>query len=57
MAALGGARLSDTATALKFGLGSSFQNNLMSCVVKWGWSLDGCARWRKVTVTVTIKLS
>ena len=22
-----------------------------------GWGLDGCARWRKVTVTVTIQLN
>ena len=28
---------------------SSFQNNL-KCLVKFGWGLAGCARWRKVTV-------
>ena len=38
-------------------LGSIFLKNLNSLGIKLGWGLDGCARWRKVTVTVTIKLS
>ena len=37
-------------------LWSNFQRNLMSCGVKFSWGFDGCARWREVTVTVTIKL-
>ena len=32
--------------------GSNFQRNLMSWGIKFGWGLDGCARWRKVTVAV-----
>ena len=35
----------------------TFQNNLMSWGLKWDGVLDGCARWRKVTVTVTIKVN
>ena len=41
----------------KIELGSNFQNSLMSCVVKFGWGLDGCPRRRKVTVTVTLQLT
>ena len=26
--------------------------NLQSLGIKWSWGLDGCARWRKVTITV-----
>ena len=37
----------------KICLGFSFQNNLQS-LVKFGWGLDGCARWRKDTVTVAV---
>ena len=40
----------------KIELGSNFQNKLRSCGVHEGWGLDGCARWRKVTVTVAIAL-
>ena len=29
----------------------------MSWAMKLGWGLDGCARWRKVTIPVTIKLN
>ena len=38
-------------------LGSNFQKNLTSWVLTLGWGLDGCARWRKVTIAVTIKLN
>ena len=39
-------------------LGSSFQKHcLNNWGVKWSWGLDGCARWRKFTITVTIKLN
>ena len=34
---------------------SKFQKNLRSWGVTLGWGLDGCARWRNVFVTVTIK--
>ena len=40
----------------KIELGSNVQNNLMSWGIKLGWGLDGCARWRKVTITVAEKL-
>ena len=40
----------------KMELVSNFQNNLKSCIVQLGWGVDGCVRWRKVTVTVTIKM-
>ena len=33
----------------------NFQKNLKSRGVKLGWGLDACARWRTVTITVTIK--
>ena len=36
--------------------GSNFQNNLMSWGINMGWGLDGCARWRKITVTVAVAL-
>ena len=35
----------------------NFQDNLVSWIVKLGWSSDGCALWRKFTITVTIALS
>ena len=35
----------------------NFQKNLTSCGIKLGWGLDGCARWREVTITITIQLS
>ena len=38
-------------------LKNQFERNLTSWGVKLGWGLDGCARWRKVTITVTVKLS
>ena len=41
----------------KIKLGRIFQNNLKGLHVKCGWGLDGCARWRKVTITVTIQLN
>jgi hypothetical protein len=34
--------------------GNKFQPNLTSWSLKLVWGLDGCARWRKVTITVTI---
>ena len=34
----------------------NFQKTLQSCLITYGWGLDGCARWRKVTITITIKL-
>ena len=34
-------------------LGSDFQKNCRSCGIKLSWGLDGCARWRKVTITIT----
>ena len=37
--------------------GSNFQQNLTSLVITCGWGLDGCARWRKVTITVTITVN
>ena len=54
MAARGGAGL-QLQLDQNVGLGSSFQNNLMSWGVNLGYGLDGCARWRKVTITVAIK--
>ena len=41
----------------KIDSGSNFQNNLRSWRVKLGWGLDGGALWRKVTITVAIKLN
>ena len=41
----------------KIKLGINFQTNLMSWATKLGWGLDGCAWWRKVTVTVTINMN
>ena len=32
---------------------SIFQKNSRSCLLTVGLGLDGCARWRNVTVTVT----
>ena len=39
----------------KIGLGRNLQNNLKSSGLNASWGLDGCARWRKVTVTVATK--
>ena len=36
-------------------LGSNLQRNSMSLEIKLNWGLDGCARWRKVTITDAIK--
>ena len=36
---------------------SNLQTNLKSWGVNFGWGLDGCARWRKVTITVAVKLN
>ena len=55
LVARGGARLQLQYTKIE--LGSNFQKNLNSRDVKCDWGLDGCARWRKVTVTVAIQLS
>ena len=41
----------------KIELGNNFQKILMSWRVKWGWGLDGCARWRTVTMTVRIQVT
>ena len=38
-------------------LGSNFRKNFTSVEVNSGWCLDGCARWREVTITLTIKLN
>ena len=57
MAACGGARLQLHLQLQENGIVMLFLNNLNSWKVKWGWGLDGCARWRKVTVTVTIKVN
>ena len=38
-------------------LGINFQMNLNRFGIKLSWGLDGGARWRKVTTTVTIKLN
>ena len=35
---------------------TNFQTNLKNEMVKLNWGLVGCARWRKVTGTVTIKV-
>ena len=40
----------------KIELKNNFQMNLMSWRIKLNWGLDGCARWRKVTITVAVKL-
>ena len=40
----------------KIEFGSNFQMNLISLGLQWGWGLDGGARCRKVTITVTINL-
>ena len=37
--------------------GSDFQKNFKSYRIKLGWGLDGCARRRKVTITVAVKLN
>ena len=37
-------------------LESDLQKRLNNLEITFGWGLDGCARWRKVTITVTIKL-
>ena len=42
---------------IKIKLWINFLRNLMSWGVIFGWGLDGCARCRKVTITVTIKYS
>ena len=34
---------------------NNFHRNLKSSGMKWSWGLDGCARWRKLTITVAIK--
>ena len=34
-----------------------FQMNLNSFGIKLSWGLDGCARWRKATLTITLKLN
>ena len=44
-------------SCIKMKLGNNFRMNLMSWGVKWNSGLDGCARWRKVTITVAIKLN
>ena len=41
----------------KIELWINFQRNLMSWEVTGSWGLDGCVRWRKVTITVAIKLN
>ena len=38
-------------------LGSNFQKNLKVWGIKFGLGLDGCARWHKVTITITTNLS
>ena len=40
----------------KIELKNNFQKNLKSSENNFGWGFDGCARWRKVTITVTIKI-
>ena len=35
-------------------LGNNFQRNVRRLDVTWNWGVDGCARWRNVTSTVTI---
>ena len=35
----------------------NFEKNFMRWGVKFGWRLDGCARWRRVTITVALKLN
>ena len=56
MAARGGARL-QLQLQSNLNWGGKFQMNFKSCVVKLGCRLDGRVRWRKVTVTVTMKWS
>ena len=41
----------------KIELGNNFQRNSNSLEVTLSWGLDGCARWRKVTITVAIQLN
>ena len=41
----------------KFKLLSNCRRNSKSCGVKLNWGLDGFARWRDVTITVTIELT
>ena len=38
-------------------LGTSFQNNLKRFWIKLNWGLDGCARWRKVTLAIALKVN
>ena len=42
---------------IKIELVSNFHKILRSWGVKLGRGLDGCARWRKVTITVAIKFT
>ena len=37
---------------IKLELESDLHKNLKSWGIKFGWGMDGCARWCKVTVTV-----
>ena len=41
----------------KIELGNDFQKNLKQIVIQLGWGLDGRARWRKVTITIRMKLN
>ena len=40
----------------KVELGINFQINLKSLGINWSWGSDGCAKWRKVTITITIRI-
>ena len=41
----------------KIELLSNFQKHLRSWGIQCGWGLDGCARWRAVTITVVLKFN
>ena len=41
----------------KMELESNFQKNLKNSLIKFSWDLDGCARWRKVTIAVAIQFN
>ena len=41
----------------KIKFGCNCQRKLKSLRINLSWGLDGCARWRKVTITVAVKLN
>ena len=52
-----GSLIGRQAGSRKMKLDSNCKNNLMSSGIQWSWGLDGCERWRKVKITIAIKLN